>query len=312
MENMGRLNKVLVTGGNGYIGQYIVDYLNKNDYDTLITSRNKEIDSRDKVLYMDLMVEESIIDICQGIDCVVHTATFDERKIKYNPKEALLVNGYGTKLLLDSAQKHGVRRFIYLSTFHVYGSNNGVITENSIVNPLSDYAITHHIGELYVNQYSRLSPIDAISLRITNGIGAPITDLDRWHLVLNDFCVSAYETGAININSAGEQERDFISIRDVSQAVEKCISYEGDLKNISDTFNISSQESVTIYKLALQVSEVYKKRYNKKISINRKLGASSKNKLLVKSELMRELGWRPIVDLKTEINNVFEYIEKSK
>ena len=77
---------VLITGGNGYIGQYLKEYF--KDDNVFITTRTPKSPQERKMI---LAEEESIKGVCRGMDIVIHTASMDERKIPQDPKEALLV-----------------------------------------------------------------------------------------------------------------------------------------------------------------------------------------------------------------------------
>ncbi|OEH85506.1 hypothetical protein BHU72_05320 [Desulfuribacillus stibiiarsenatis] len=310
------MKKILVTGGTGYIGSELAKHLDSQGYSVAITSRNKEFyrDPQYEIREMDLLVDNSIYHLCEDIDCVVHTATFDERKIHSYPKETLLANGYGTKLLLESAKRFGVKRFIYLSTFHVYGQQEGYITEDTKANPISDYALTHFVGEMYVNQYSIGTSLDAISLRLTNGIGAP-NNVDRWYLVVNDFCRSAYKSGEIKLKSTGIQQRDFISIIDVVKAIEHCIRTNKRLASLTQVFNVSSQESLQIRELASIVKNIYEKRYQKKFSLDMPevyITEEQQKKLYVDSNKLRRLGWETTRTIQDEIHAIFDLLERSQ
>ena len=118
---------------NGYIGKYLINHLLKNKFKVIGTTRNKEelgYNSENlSVRYLDLLEEESFTDICKGVSTVIHCATFDESLSNSLPKENLIANVFGTRLLLNEAVKSKVNNFIYLSTFHVYGVSSGSITE---------------------------------------------------------------------------------------------------------------------------------------------------------------------------------------
>ena len=237
----------------------------------------------------------------------------NEKLIKENIKETYLVNSYGTRNLFLDAIRNNVSKFIYFSTFHVYGKSCGVIDENSEVNPLSDYGLSHYFAERYIRQNLNNTDCKAIILRLTNGIGVPI-NTDKWYLALNDFCKTIYETGQIIVESNGLAYRDFIDIEDVVDAVDNII--DDDRYNKFEVYNISSQKSYTIKEVAEIVKRIYEIRYKKNGNIkikkasNEEIEKFKKTSLLVKSEKLRRNGWSNKISIEETINNIFDYLEE--
>lgn len=304
------MKNILITGGNGYIGQYLVDFLKKNNYTVYVTSR-KKINNKN-VLYMDLLDEKSIHGICKNMDVVIHMANLDERIIKNNEKDALLANSYAARLLYLDASENNVKKFIYFSTFHVYGKNSGNIYETDIPSPLSDYGLTHLFAEKYLEQLSKNSDTKVDIIRLTNGIGVPFKT-DKWYLVLNDFCKTVYETGKIVLKSNGLNIRDFISIKDVVSAVDTVI--KNDSENCCEIYNLSTEKTYSIRELAYKVKEIYEKKYNKRADIIIPTVTQDEidmvKPLFVSSEKIKKLGWKPRYSLENVIKEIFEYLNAS-
>jgi UDP-glucose 4-epimerase len=211
--------KILVTGGTGYIGTYLTKFLAETDHECIITSRtpaNCEVPYL--VRKLELLETETIFGISRGVDAVVHLANYDEVLVKSNPKEALLANAYATRELFLDAVRNGVSKFIYFSTFHVYGKSSGEIDENTRTEPISDYGLTHLFAEMYLKELSLKSQIETSILRLSNGIGAPPGD-STGYLIFNEGCKSAFENQKIVLQSSGLQKRDFVAIKDICKAV---------------------------------------------------------------------------------------------
>jgi UDP-glucose 4-epimerase len=262
---------------------------------------------------MNLIDESTIVDVCKDIDIIVHAATYDERKIAKNPKEAVLVNAYGTKLLINDALNCGVKKFIYLSTFHVYGKSNGYINEDTQTIPLGDYGMTHLFAELYCKQYAEQKKMSFIITRSTNGIGVPASnDIDKWYLVLNDFCKSAFEQQKITLKTDGMQYRDFISITDVASGIETLIKDNPSVNNC-EIYNISSQVIVTIRELVGIVADAYLKRYGKNVTIviPETGEVNMGERLFIDSSKLRKLGWSSSVSIVETIEDIFNLLERN-
>jgi UDP-glucose 4-epimerase len=304
------MEKILITGGNGYIGSYLAQYLKKQGYYVIITTRNKVVHCDFETRQMDLLDESTIYGICNDIDIVIHTATMDERKISGNEKDTFLVNAYGTSVLYQDAVKNSVKKFIYLSTFHIYGKNQGRIDENTEPNPISNYGLSHYFAELYLRQLARTGNCETIILRLTNGIGVPMMGSDKWYLVVNDFCKTVYDKQEIIMKSSGLALRDFVSITDIVKGIEVIILKKSRNKELIDIYNISAQVSYSIKDVALMVSEIYKKRYNKEVILNFQEKAEKEEaQLFISSKKIRKLGWKNNESIIEVTNEIFNYLE---
>lgn len=314
------MKKILITGGMGYIGSYLAQHLDAEGFDVFLTRRRggkslPELHGKYPVKDIDLLDASSLNGVCNGMDIVVHTATYDERLANGNPAEALTANGYATRALLEDARLAEVKRFIYLSTFHVYGRSNGRIDESIPVAPVSDYALTHYVAELYCNQYAEKYGMDNRIVRLTNGYGAPMTmDIDKWYLVLNDFCRSVFESQRIELKTPGLQKRDFIGIRDVCSAIGLLAQCER--SHIKERiYNVSSGNAVSMRELAALVAQAYQSRYDRYVDMiipEPPVGALSlSEELLVDSGRLRSLGWQPTASLLEEVNLIFNLLERS-
>jgi UDP-glucose 4-epimerase len=143
-----------------------------------------------------------------------------------DPLAALEVNGLATARLIAAASRSRVRRFIYLSTAHVYASPlAGTITEDTCPRNLHPYATSHLAGENFVLGACLRGEIESAVLRLSNSFGAPThRDANCWMLLLNDLCRQAVESGKMVLSSSGLQQRDFIPLTMVCRVVERLSS----------------------------------------------------------------------------------------
>lgn len=310
------MERILVTGGTGYIGQYMCSLLKEIGYEVVVTSRKKDT----SVLgypcrHLELLDTESIVGCCQDVDIVIHMANLDERLIKDRPKEAFLANSYATREIYLDAIKNEVKQFIYLSTFHVYGVNDGIIDEMTSVHPKTDYALSHYFAECFLKQLSEQSACKVSVVRLANGIGLPLLDVGKWYLAINDFCRLAYYDRKITMKSNGLPIRDFVAIRDIVKAILILIQKSEKQKDIYDVYNISMQRTYSIREIAIKVAEVYEKRYHKKVFLEipevTEQQIEEVKPLLVKSEKIRNMGWNAEIGIEKVIEEIFEGLEKS-
>jgi UDP-glucose 4-epimerase len=266
---------VLITGGLGYIGGRIASYLQKKNPNNhiILTTRdtNKALPSWADdftVLQLDLLDENSISDCLKDrdINVIIHLAALNEIDSMKNPGLALEVNTEGTYKLLSTANVNKVNRFIYFSTFHVYGETSGsVITEETPTRPFHPYAITHRAAEDLVTFFNHYHKMKTLILRLSNGYGYPMdSDINRWTLVFNDLCRQAVTSGRIILKSSGKQHRDFISLHDVARAVEHFLFAVPD-KWGDGLYNLGGKCSMSILDVAEKISDVYRIKYKKEI-----------------------------------------------
>ena len=223
-------NRVLITGGLGYVGGRISRHLASNPNLTLrLTSRRQAVPGPawlEKGEVVTWNIEADIGEICSDVDTVIHLAALNEIDCARDPLAALEVNGMGTLRLLQAAQAAGVRRFIYFSTAHIYGAPLiNKISEQTIPRPIHPYAITHKVAEDFVLAASDQGKIEAIVLRLSNGFGVPTNaEVNRWTLLVNDLCRQAVSTGKLVLRSNGLQQRDFVTLHDAARCVAHFIS----------------------------------------------------------------------------------------
>jgi UDP-glucose 4-epimerase len=310
--------RVLVSGGFGYLGSHVSNYFFNKGHKVRILSRTghselSQWSQRFEVVTGDISDYTSIENCCRNIDVVIQAAALNEVDCKTKGKEALLINGWGTRNLLEDAYRNKVKRFIYFSTFHVYGiPKTDVIAEETPPDPVNNYSITHYLAEMYCRQFEAEKKVKNYILRISNGYGAPLfPSIKRWTLVLNDLCSTAFNQRKIVLKSKGTQERDFIGIKDILQGVE-IFAEKGVKDRGSNVYNLGGGQNVSIISLAKVVAGVYKERYNQGIEIEIPEDAAEpdiKASFKFSIDKIRKLGYQPTSVMKEEIRNIFKLLE---
>lgn len=306
-------NKILITGGFGNLGSYIVKYLINLNYEVTILTRREKYKFENlkyKVVECDITnLEELKSKLNYDFDFCVHCASFNEFFLDNYPKKALEINTLGTRNLLEVLAKRGLKHFLYFSTFHVYGASGGIVDENSPINPKNDYASTHLFAEYYVKQFFFTHKINYTIIRLTNSYGVPLyKGTDKWYLVINDLSKVAFETKKIIIKSNGEAKRDFIHMQDVAVVVDKLLQKTP----TNDIYNLSSTKTYKIINLANIVKDVYEKRYNQIIDISINKG----DKNIYEDIFVDNKKLKNIIDFDAEekieesVNKIFNLLEK--
>ncbi len=259
--------KILVTGGLGYLGGRISQEIDQELACQLLIGFNRVRQTnhlwRNEVqtIQLDMLSEVSLRAACKDVDCIVHLAALNEIQCAANPEAALQINGLGTLKLLQAARHAGVRRLIFFSTAHVYGAPlQGHITEKTNCRPIHPYAITHKVAEDFVLAAHDKGEIEGIVVRLSNAVGAPLDmEVDRWSLLVNDLCRQAVTTQKVALKSNGQQQRDFISIQDVTKAVVHLLGLEPD--SLGDgLYNVGCGKSARVIDLANLVAHAYRER----------------------------------------------------
>lgn len=259
--------KILITGGLGNLGSWISEYFYKNDFEVFVTTRQKPLFQHPyNEIICDLTDKNSLNQLSQhSFDYVIHLASYNEFFEKNYFEEALKINTGGTYNLFQSIKNKKIKGFIYFSTIHVYGKLEGVLTEESPLNPLNDYASTHLFAEYIVKQYAKEYNIPFTIFRLSNSYGHPkLPNNSKWYLVLNDLCKQAFEHNKIVLKTSGNQYRDFIWMGDICK-----ICFYFIIKNFmkSEIYNLSSSKNIKIVDLANLISKTFSELMNKSEAI---------------------------------------------
>lgn len=320
------MKKILITGGCGYLGARISEYLAKQGHQIIVFDKAVPIHSEHwnslmhEVVAGDIRDEKIILKLKkQDIDVIIHLISLDHQKSETDPNTVNSINVLPTWNLLESFSKCGLEKFIYFSTFQVYGSVQAKeITEDYVPTPHNNYGLTHLMSENICNYYNKKTDINCINVRLSNSYGSPVFEENNcWWLVINDLCKSAFTGKKITLLSDGSPQRDFIHSSDVCRAVE--ILVNTDKKNLqNNTYHISSGNTLTILELAHTVKIVYQERYKQDIQVILPDKSVSKNPLkfketeryIVNNSKLKALGFKPEIDLKNGINEIFDYLER--
>ena len=262
--------KILITGGMGFIGLYLVDYLLKqgNEITILDNFSNSNKKSMKKIENNNLKIIEGDIrkinDVHNSIknkEIVIHLAAkiSVEESIK-NPKETFDVNVGGTRNVINACEKSNIKKLIVASSAAVYGENvsNIKLKETSKTNPISPYGESKLLMENEIKKTQiKNKKLNCIILRFFNIFGKGQST--EYAGVITKFIEKISTDETIEIFGDGLQQRDFISIYDVIESIDNAIN-----NGKSGTYNIGRGETITIKELA-KIMVAYSKK-NIKIS----------------------------------------------
>lgn len=246
-------HKILVTGGMGLVGGRVAQALADQGNEVILGSRHVQAPpswlATADVVAMDWLSKESLTSACNGVDAIVHLAAMNDAECLRDPVAALEVNGVNTARLLEAAKTTAVRRFIYFSTAHIYGSPlAGQFDEVTLPRCKHPYATSHRAAEDVV--LAAGDKLSSIVLRLSNGFGCPAhAAVNSWMLLVNDLCRQAITQGSLTLRSSGLQRRDFVTLHDVGRVVSHMLNLP-DTRIGDGIFNVGGGKSMLVIEMA--------------------------------------------------------------
>lgn len=257
----------LVTGGAGFIGSNIVEYLLKYNakkvrvLDNLATGRAMNIDEfKSNPAFEFLEGDIRNLDICRkacdGIDFVSHQAALGSvpRSIK-EPENTNAVNVQGFVNMLVAGKDNGVKKFVYASSSSVYGDEKSLPkVEDKIGQPLSPYAVSKYANELYARVFNQVYNMPITGLRYFNIFGPKQDPNGEYAAVIPLFIKKIMKREPVYIDGDGEQTRDFTFVENAVQANILALLTENDEAH-SGVFNIAVGENFSVNLLYNQIRQ---------------------------------------------------------
>ena len=221
----------LVTGGAGFIGSHIVEYLLSKGAAKVRVLDNFSTGSAEnltnfsshpafEMMEADIRNFDSCVRAMKGIDYVLHQAALGSVPRSINdPISTNEVNVSGFLNVLVAARDAKVRRMVYAASSSTYGDHAGLPkVEEQIGNPLSPYAVSKYINELYASVFSRTYAFHTIGLRYFNVFGPRQNPRGPYAAVIPLLIKAALQKQPASINGDGETSRDFTFVENVVQA----------------------------------------------------------------------------------------------
>lgn len=258
------MKTILVTGGAGFIGSNIVEYLllntnyNVKVIDNLITGKIKNVEpfindkwkDRFEFIYGDICNLEKVRKIMKGVNMVTHQAALGSVPRSINdPLSSHKSNVNGFLNVLIAANEEGIKKIVYASSSSVYGDNNTLPKiENNIGQVLSPYAATKKIDEIYANVFTKCYGMQCIGLRYFNVFGPRQDPNGAYAAVIPKFINLMKNNKPPTINGDGKFSRDFTYVENVVQANLKALETKDD-NCFGQVFNIGAGGRVSLNQL---------------------------------------------------------------
>lgn len=290
----------LVTGGCGFIGSHIVDRLVEEGHrvrviDDLSALENSEFYYNEKAEYWKKDIsKDDCSDIFNNVDWVFHLAARSRiQPTVKSPGECFEVNVVGTQRVLEWSRIAGAEKFVYSSTSSLYGHQNSIpFNPNMPADCLNPYSMSKWMGEQICKLYDQLYGFNSTTLRYFNVYGPREPLKGQYAPVVGLFKRQNREGKPMTIIGDGTQKRDFTYISDVVSA--NILAASANLKG-HRVYNVGTGKSISINHLAGLIGE--------NIVYTDKRPAEVYETLADIESTVRDLGWKPVVELERVIND---------
>ena len=255
--------KSLVTGGAGFIGSNLVDYLIEHGHQVTCVD-NESAECNDKFYWNDKATNfkgdvtdyKFMKNVFVGAEYVFHLAA--EARLQpaiKNPIEAVYKNCVGTTTVLQCAREAGVKRVIYSSTSSGYGYNTSPNIETQPDDCLNPYSASKVAAEKFCKMYSDLYGLETVVLRYFNVFGERSPTRGQYAPVIGIFQRQRDTGEPLTIVGDGSQRRDFIYVKDVARANYLASLMPGVRDHLGEVFNVGSGINYSVQEIADAISD---------------------------------------------------------
>jgi UDP-N-acetylglucosamine 4-epimerase len=310
----------LITGGAGFIGSNIVEYLLKNNAGKVRVLDNlsngyfdniKDFISLSNFEFIegDIRSLDTCRDVVRDIDYVSHQAALGSvpRSIA-DPLLSNEVNVNGFLNILNAVKEESsIKRFVYAASSSTYGDSKELPkVEGSEGKVLSPYAVTKLVNELYAEVYNRVYNFKSIGLRYFNVFGPKQNPNNPYAAVIPIFCKKFIENKEPIIYGDGATSRDFTFVENVVQANIKALFYDNLTKH--EVYNVACGDQISLLEMINHLNKITNKNLKPIFEIERK-GDVKHSKASI--EKIIKIGYQPYVQFEEGLNLTYKYIKSS-
>lgn len=313
--------KILVTGGAGFIGSNLVKALLEHNgvtlvrvLDNLATGFLENIAEfqeypRFEFIKGDIRDFATCLAACEGIDAISHQAALGSVPRSINdPLTTNEVNVSGTLNIFTAAKDKGVGRVVYAASSSTYGDHPGLPkVEDKIGNPLSPYAVTKYVNELYARVYATTYGLQLIGLRYFNVFGPKQNPQGAYAAVIPLFVKAVLDNEPPVVNGDGEHSRDFTFVANAVQANILALTTTN-TEAVNQVYNIAFGEQTSLNQLFESIKQVAGSDLAPKYGPERR--GDVKHSLADISKAKSLLGYHPEISIHEGLKTTFEWYRK--
>ncbi|MEA2021219.1 MAG: NAD-dependent epimerase/dehydratase family protein [Candidatus Caldatribacteriota bacterium] len=320
--------KALVTGGAGFIGSHIVDFLIENNYDVVViddlsTGRKENLHRNAKFYHLNITNIRELEKVFkqEKPDYVIHEAA--QISVSLSVREPLLdarTNIFGSLNLLQCCVKCGVKGVVFASSGGtVYGEPTRFpVNENHPLLPLSPYGISKVTVEHYLNFYQKNYNLDYIALRYGNVYG-PRQDPYGEAGVIAIFIQKMLKGERPTINGDGDYIRDYVYVKDVARANLLAIKNLQKLPEVSvkikterqpslNGFNLGTEKGASVNELFALLKDIMK--FSRPANYGPARPGDLRKNILNCQKIQNIFGWKPQTDLSSGLKETVNWFKK--
>ena len=302
--------KIVVTGGAGFIGSNLVDYLVKkkhkviviDNFSTGLKNNLKLSQKKVKIINKDISHNNNLDRIFKGVDYVFHLAGLaDIVPSIEKPESYFRSNVLGTFNILEACRKNKIKKIIYAASASCYGLPKKFPTnELEKINVKYPYAFTKWQGEELVKHWFEIYKLPYISMRFFNVYGPRSRTSGAYGAVFGVFLAQKLAKRPLTVVGSGKQTRDFIHITDIVEALYKAAFS----KVKGKIYNVGSGKETSVNKIANLISK-------KRISIPKRPGEPDRSLSDIK-RIKKDSNWKPKVSIEKGVQDLLENIHHWK
>ncbi|MBU1061164.1 MAG: dTDP-glucose 4,6-dehydratase [Candidatus Omnitrophica bacterium] len=309
--------RLFVTGGCGFIGSNFIRYILDKHPDYKIVNIDKltycgckenlkdiEKDKRYRFIKGDICDKGLVGRITKNCDAIINFAA--ESHVDRSIKDAtsfIYSNVRGVQVLLESATKYKIKRFVQISTDEVYGSiQRGSFKETSLLHPNSPYAASKAGGDHLALAYYTTFKVPVIITRSSNNFG-PYQFPEK---IIPLFITNLLENKKVPLYGDGLNVRDWLYVLDNCKAIE-LVLHKG---KVGEIYNIGGESEIPNIKLTRIILRLLKKPDSFMKYVTDRLGHDRRYSL--DSTKIRRLGWRPTKDFNVAIKETIEWYKNNR
>jgi UDP-glucose 4,6-dehydratase len=313
------MNKILITGGCGFIGSHLAEYIFKKFtkseiiiYDKITYAANRKYLSgitrskRVRIIKADINNLKKLISSSRKVDLLIHVAAEShvDKSFKLSNK-FIITNVLGTSNVMEAARVNRIKKIIHVSTDEVYGEIfKGSFTEDDKFNPSNPYSSSKAAAEMIVNGYKHSYKLPVIIIRSNNIYGSR----QYPEKLISGCCLSLIKKRKFYLHGNGQQKRTFLYVKDFCDAVYRIIVNK---KNINPIYNIGSHDELKNIEVVKLICNFLKVDFKKNIFF-KKDRPFNDFRYSVNFSRLKKLSWKPKSRFIQKLPELIEWYKKNK